>query len=859
MIHFPVRPGFARLVRPAGPACSLAPGWPPFAVPPTSPRRFGTAMPPASRLLGLILLLACLALSVGPAAAAAEPERDWQVFLDRNRASLVLQAARFKDMEESLPRLVRQFRRELAALETKREELSLIASLSGGNPWELRAVANDLERISRRAAALSGPFRAASEESAGIAARLEIVEKEFVKLAADKPDPDMARALDYYLDYLAGVKASLTKVTAVLERELLPAERLAQALAGLDQNLRQRVPVAWREAFFNPAPGVLSPAAWRDLGVALHVWLKSLTAYRGLARGEEAGGAVEGLIQVLVGLCLIFALDALAGRYLARRHPRLAASAFRRGGRMAALGLVAAWIGAGASLLLYKVLSVVSEIALAGALLFLSRFALSLAASPRTDDQAPPPGNGAESPVSPTDQDAPAVSPDPAATVTSSPAVPGPDPLSLPWSLFALAQAYRLIDPPEPLASLLLALALFLAGRRAGQALSGPGDFPSVVYRTGTFLYPLLGLMSLVGWVNLALLVLCGWFLLLGCVRSALASTRLMDLWLSSTEGQRAPLAIRAAVSGLGPPLAGIGLFFIALLWFSLQLGGVSVFVEALSFEAVFGEFRLSLGRMAVILTGFFLTRAAVLAARSAVSALSGLRPGLEPGLLELFGTTSRYVLWAAYILSSLFLLGFSLTSLAVVAGGLSVGIGFGLQNIVQNFIAGLILLFGRSFQAGETIQIGETWCRVKKVNIRNTVVETFDNATLFVPNSDLISSKIINWSHRDPKVRREVAVGVAYGTDTDKVRRVLTEAALSHPHVLPEPGPTVIFMDFGESSLDFKVLFWVDDVSRALGVTSDVRFEINRRFGAEGIEIPYPQREMRIREKPDEAPPKGA
>ena len=232
---------------------------------------------------------------------------------------------------------------------------------------------------------------------------------------------------------------------------------------------------------------------------------------------------------------------------------------------------------------------------------------------------------------------------------------------------------------------------------------------------------------------------------------------------------------------------------------------------------------------------------------RSFIRDLPRLRPGIDPGVRDVLDTTSLYLLWGFYALISLFLLGFSFTSLAVVAGGLSVGIGFGLQNIVNNFVAGLILLFGRSIQAGDTIQIDTTWGKVRKVNIRNTMVQTFDNATMFVPNSDLIAGKLINWSHRDPTVRREISVGVAYGSNTEQVRTILLEAASVHPRVLRDPAPSVQFQNFGESSLDFKLFFWVDDVSVGLSTMSDIRFTIDRRFREEGIDIPFPQREVRI------------
>jgi small-conductance mechanosensitive channel len=135
----------------------------------------------------------------------------------------------------------------------------------------------------------------------------------------------------------------------------------------------------------------------------------------------------------------------------------------------------------------------------------------------------------------------------------------------------------------------------------------------------------------------------------------------------------------------------------------------------------------------------------------------------------------------------------------------------------------------------------------VRKVNIRNTVVQTFDNATLFVPNSDLISGKLVNWTHRDPTVRREITIGVAYGSNTEQVRQILLDAVTGHEHVLKTPAPSVQFTNFGESSLDFKLLFWVDNVNAAVGTTSDIRFAIDRRFREVGIDIPFPQREVRI------------
>lgn len=283
------------------------------------------------------------------------------------------------------------------------------------------------------------------------------------------------------------------------------------------------------------------------------------------------------------------------------------------------------------------------------------------------------------------------------------------------------------------------------------------------------------------------------------------------------------------------------------LYWFTAELGGQELFFQALDLSVNAGGVNLTLGRLSLVLTGFYLARSARAVVRSLVRDLPRLRPDIDPGARDVLDTTAKYLIWGGYALLSLFLLGFSFTSLAVVAGGLSVGIGFGMQTIVNNFMAGLILLFGRSLQAGDIVQIDGTWGTVLKVNIRNTVVQTVENATLFVPNADLVTGKLVNWSHRDPSVRREIVVGVAYGSDVELVRSILLSVAGAHPRVLRQPAPSVLFLDFADSSLNFKLLFWVDNVAVALTVTSDLRFALDHRFREAGIDIPFPQREVRL------------
>ncbi|SHF62912.1 Small-conductance mechanosensitive channel [Desulfacinum infernum DSM 9756] len=220
---------------------------------------------------------------------------------------------------------------------------------------------------------------------------------------------------------------------------------------------------------------------------------------------------------------------------------------------------------------------------------------------------------------------------------------------------------------------------------------------------------------------------------------------------------------------------------------------------------------------------------------------------GLEVGLQESITTISGYVLWFLGVLAALNALGFSGTSLTVAFGALGVGLGFGLQNIFNNFISGLILLFERPIQVGDAIEVDGIWGEVKKINVRSTVIQTWDNASLIIPNSEFISGRVTNWSFKDMRLRRNIDVGVAYGSDVELVRRTLLEVADKHPRVFKKPEPSVLFLDFGDSALLFRLRVWTT-IDACIQVETDIRFEIDRLFRERGIEIPFPQRDIHIR-----------
>ena len=221
------------------------------------------------------------------------------------------------------------------------------------------------------------------------------------------------------------------------------------------------------------------------------------------------------------------------------------------------------------------------------------------------------------------------------------------------------------------------------------------------------------------------------------------------------------------------------------------------------------------------------------------------LQPSLQFGLSRIIG----YTLIAVGFYVAFQLVGVDLSSLAIIAASLGVGIGFGLQNIINNFVSGIIILAERPISIGDRIEVAGVAGRVTKIQLRSTTVVTNDNITMIVPNADFISNTVTNWSHGDPKVRIRVPVGVAYGSDLKLLQRLLLEAAAEHPKALRDPSPVVLFTEFGDSSLNFELGVWTQEMTATpIHFTSEMNFIIDQKLRENDIEIPFPQRDLHVR-----------
>ncbi len=220
----------------------------------------------------------------------------------------------------------------------------------------------------------------------------------------------------------------------------------------------------------------------------------------------------------------------------------------------------------------------------------------------------------------------------------------------------------------------------------------------------------------------------------------------------------------------------------------------------------------------------------------------------LNRGSQEVILTVTKYGLIALGTIVVLQSNGIDLSSLAFLGGLLGVGIGFGLQDIARNFASGLVLLFERSVQVGDFIQVGDNSGTVETVRARSIVLKTLDRISIIVPNSQLLGNEVVNWSHNNSASRLHLPIGVAYGCDMNKVKTILLKAADEHLEVLRNPKPQVVLTDFGDSSINFELLIWISDPSRQLPIKSDLYFDIEAMFREQQVEIPFPQRDLNVR-----------
>jgi small-conductance mechanosensitive channel len=255
-----------------------------------------------------------------------------------------------------------------------------------------------------------------------------------------------------------------------------------------------------------------------------------------------------------------------------------------------------------------------------------------------------------------------------------------------------------------------------------------------------------------------------------------------------------------------------------------------------------------TLGQMVTALFVFYLFLIGSSILQDILRSIIMPRTDADLGVINSILAVTRYFMIMIGLLASLGVMGFSLSTLAVIGGGLSVGIGIGLQDLISNFIAGILLIFEQSLRPGDVIEVKGEIGTVEKLSIRSTVVRTLDNVELIVPNNTFLTDSVKTYTKSNRLVRIPVEVGVSYGSDVHLVHEILMNVAHEHEMVRNTPAPVIFFNAFGESSLNFQLNVWVDEPIEKMNISSALHFAIWDAFKQHGVEIPFPQRDLHLR-----------
>ncbi len=750
----------------------------------------------------------------GAAAGSDAAEHDvWDSLFQNRLQSLNMIMSQVDAETANLTGLLSGFKADVDALSLQYQQLAALVQISRSLPMELGVLLDQLQRLHDRLNAVSTPLNrllALANANLGKMSRLENSLNQGDQVVAGSP------LAETYLERIAEARKRLSLLQDRLTYALAPAREIEDEITRTRSGISAGLPALWKAYYLSPSEKLFEPEGWLRVGDAVKTFDQTFFL-RLHAQFPQSG--VE-LARVAARLATMLAF-LWGGTLFSRRFVRGLDPEWRNGlDRMARHSLpwifsgialfVAAWAPKGAP---YQVLIVCATF-------LLSVGQMALAWDIRT---------------------------------FAHPELPLRSPLTALFvPLFGGLLLLFFNLPPEPLGAIWICI--LLGSLWYEHRFAPPDAFPleTGLLRAHKVVLWVLLAATLFGWGRLSILGCMAFAMLAICIQQGVAFVRLSNV-----------ISARIPQSGLGGLLTGMLLALcvpVLLVIFTLSMGmwtlaypgGVYLLDQMGRLDIHLGKRSLTIVQLLLIISAFYITRSAISVGRLFLRRLNQFGR-FDPALISPLQTGYAYFLWGLFVLYVLSSLGFSLTSLAVVAGGLSVGVGFGMQSIINNFVSGLLLLFGQNLREGDIIEVGGIMGTVSRVDIRVTEVETFDSSIIFIPNGTLLTTNLTNWTRNGHAVRRVVNVGVAYGSDVPLVIRLLREIADRHPRVLKHPEPSVLFTQFGDSTLNFVLRVWLPDILHETTVLSDLHVQINEVFGAHGIVIAFAQLDVHF---PDGFPP---
>lgn len=750
-------------------------------------------------------------LKAEPEKKEEAPEEDpWETAWANQRQYLQDIVDATAKLRKSVPEVARTLNATVAPYEKEANRLFMLGNTYKDNPRVLEAVDRRIAGTGNALQSALAPALNIRDEAQELLTKVTQLEK---TVPADSRNT-MSKDMRAYLDTVTQVKKRLTDILARMDNALTSSRLLGDKLKTANEHIDKYMPLLWEKTYLSPPVRYLDASAWSEMPVEVAATFQDFSLRLPMELPQDSKAWRMAGTSFLTVLIFCGVLSWLLYRRLGRKATNKVYTHI--------FHTTLPWLCVGAALMASS-LSADGEIyrtLLLGGNTLLIVGQVALAWDLRRLD---------------------------------APELPRRSPL---WPLCLPAlSGYAIMYPgfPPVLLSVLwigiMILTLLWQRRRRGRIVAL--QYETVILQIEPFILWICLFLGVFGLPRYSILL----YMLFASLAVALELSMGGMKLIHSAARHLPETGVKAVLGSIAIACAApaaLILIAVGMAQWALTLPGGLYLLRhyAVSGFSV-GTTHFSPVQVLLIISMFYITRTAVSMGSAFLRKMPSQGLSVDASLIPPLQTAFSYTLWAAFGLFVLKSLGMELSNLAMVAGGLSVGIGFGMQAIVNNFLSGLILIFSRILQEGDVIEVGNLTGTVRKISVRATTVETYDNAVIYVPNSEFVSNRLINWTRNSRSVRRELAVGVAYGTDTALVMRLLREAAAASPDVLKYPPPAVLFADFGNSTLDFKLRFWVLDYDKGVPTESAIRLEVERVFREHGVEVAFPQMDIHIKELP--------